>query len=201
MIGYTLSKEFYLYTGLSNTLQRNIQHFSFCIITNLPHQSTSNSILPTLKKVKWQVFQLRNVWCRYFICYVHKRNLHLTAAENIHHPQAKQQRDYNRLHQANQKREEWDGFKFSGKRSSRSEVFYNKSILKNFANFTGKHLCQSLFFNKKKDLRPANLLKKRLWHRYFPVNFGIFLRTPFFTEHLQTTASEEKEDVCDKKPR
>ena len=32
--------------------------------------------------------------------------------------------------------------------------------------------------------RPATLLKKRLWLRYFPVNFGKFLRTPFFTEHL-----------------
>ena len=27
-------------------------------------------------------------------------------------------------------------------------------------------------------------LKKRLWHRCFPVNFAKFLRTTFFTEHL-----------------
>ena len=27
-------------------------------------------------------------------------------------------------------------------------------------------------------LRPATLLKKRLWHRRFPVNFAKFLRTP-----------------------
>ena len=27
-------------------------------------------------------------------------------------------------------------------------------------------------------------LKKRLWHRCFPVNFAKFLRTPFLTEHL-----------------
>ena len=33
-------------------------------------------------------------------------------------------------------------------RSSRSEVFCKKGVLRNFANFTGKHLCQSLFFNK-----------------------------------------------------
>ena len=31
--------------------------------------------------------------------------------------------------------------------------------------------------------------KKRLWHSCFPVNFAKFLRTPFFTEHLRTTAS------------
>ena len=28
------------------------------------------------------------------------------------------------------------------------EVSYKKDVLKNFAKFTGKHLCQSLFFNK-----------------------------------------------------
>ena len=33
--------------------------------------------------------------------------------------------------------------------------------------------------------RPATLLKKRLWHRCFPLNFAKFLRTPFFTEHLR----------------
>ena len=27
-------------------------------------------------------------------------------------------------------------------------------------------------------------LKKRLWHRCFPVNFVKFLRTPFFIKHL-----------------
>ena len=33
-------------------------------------------------------------------------------------------------------------------------------------------------------LKPATLLKKRLWHRRFAVNCAKFLRTPFFTEHL-----------------
>ena len=32
--------------------------------------------------------------------------------------------------------------------------------------------------------RPATLLKKRLWHMCFPMNFAKFLRTPFLTEHL-----------------
>ena len=36
-----------------------------------------------------------------------------------------------------------------------------------------------------KNVSPATLLKKRLWHRCFPVNFAKFLRTPFLTEHLQ----------------
>ena len=45
-------------------------------------------------------------------------------------------------------------------------------------------LCQGLFFNKVASLNPATLLKKRLWHRCFPVNFEKFLRTLFLTEHL-----------------
>ena len=53
-------------------------------------------------------------------------------------------------------------------RSSRQEVFCKKGVLRNFAKFTGKHLCQSLFFN-----------------RCFSVNFAKFLRTTFLTEHLQ----------------
>ena len=59
-----------------------------------------------------------------------------------------------------------------------------KGILRNFAKFTGKHLCLNLFFNKVAGLRPATLFKKRLCHRCFPVNFAVFLRTPF----LQNTS-------------
>ena len=33
-------------------------------------------------------------------------------------------------------------------------------------------------FNKVAGLRPAILLKKRPWHKCFPVNFAKFLRTP-----------------------
>ena len=39
--------------------------------------------------------------------------------------------------------------------------FYKKGIIKNFSKFTGKHLCQSLLFNKVAG-RPATLLKNRL---------------------------------------
>ena len=31
---------------------------------------------------------------------------------------------------------------------------------------------------------PASLLKNRLWHSCFPVNFTKFLRIPFLKEHL-----------------
>ena len=70
-------------------------------------------------------------------------------------------------------------------RSSHSDVFCKKGVLRNFAKFTGKHLCQCLFFNKAAGLSSANLLKKRLWHRCFPVNFAKFLRAPFVKEHLR----------------
>ena len=59
-------------------------------------------------------------------------------------------------------------------RSSRPEMFCKKGVLRNFAKFSGKYLCLSLFFNKVTGLKPANLLKKRLWHRCFPMNFMKF---------------------------
>ena len=70
-------------------------------------------------------------------------------------------------------------------RSSRPKMFRKKGALENLTKFTGKHLCQSLFFIKVAGLRVATLLKKRLWHRCFPVNFVKFLRALFFTEQLQ----------------
>ena len=49
-----------------------------------------------------------------------------------------------------------------------------KLVLEISQKFTGKHMPQ-----------PATLLKKRLWHRCFPVNFAKFLRPTFLTEHLR----------------
>ena len=69
-------------------------------------------------------------------------------------------------------------------RNSRPEVFCKKAVLRNFTKFTGKYLCQSLFFNKVAGLRPATLLKKRLCHRCFPESFVKFRSTPFFIEHV-----------------
>ena len=75
-------------------------------------------------------------------------------------------------------------FSISLFRSSRTEVFCKKIVLRNFAKFTGKHLCQGLFFNKVAGLTHTTLFKKRLWRRCFPVNFAKFLRAPFIIEHL-----------------
>ena len=91
----------------------------------------------------------------------------------------------------------------SKNRSTHRRCSFKKDVLKNFAKFwrtpffeehlrelllffetgfyvtSSKHLCQSLFFNKVAGLRPATLLKKRLWDRCFLVNFVKFLRTHF----------------------
>ena len=48
-------------------------------------------------------------------------------------------------------------------------VFCEKVVLRNFLE----------------GLRPTTLWKKRLWDRYFPVNFAKFLRTHFFPQHLR----------------
>ena len=58
-------------------------------------------------------------------------------------------------------------------RSSRAEVFCKKGVPENFAKFTGKHLCLSLFF------------KRETLHRCFSVNFAKFSRRRFFIKHLQ----------------
>ena len=70
-------------------------------------------------------------------------------------------------------------------RSSCPEVFCKKDVLRNIAKLTGKHLCQSLFFDKVAGLRLLFVLKKRLWYGCSPVNFVKFLRALFLTEHLR----------------
>ena len=50
--------------------------------------------------------------------------------------------------------------------------------MRNFAEFTRKHLCLNLFFDKVKLCRFSASLKTRLWRRCFPVNFAKFVRTP-----------------------
>ena len=58
--------------------------------------------------------------------------------------------------------------------STHSQEFYKTGVLKNFAKITGKHLCW----------RPVTLLKKRLQHKFFPMNFPKILKTPI----LQNTS-------------
>ena len=77
-----------------------------------------------------------------------------------------------------------DNHNNSAQKQSPGCVMLKKVFLKISQKFTGKHMCQSLLFNKVAGPRPATLIKKRLWHRSFPGNFAKFLRTPFTIEHL-----------------
>ena len=43
---------------------------------------------------------------------------------------------------------DWTRYEFTFIRGSRPELYCLKGVLKNFVRFKGKHLCQSLFFNK-----------------------------------------------------
>ena len=54
-------------------------------------------------------------------------------------------------------------------RSSHRRCSMQKGVLRNFTKFTGKYLCQSLFFNEVAVLRPATLFRKRLCGK------GVFL--------------------------
>ena len=80
-------------------------------------------------------------------------------------------------------------FSTASSRSSHRRCSIEIGVVKILTKFTGKHLCQSLF--KVTGLRPATLLKMRLWHRCFPVNFvklRVFYRTPpddcFYNSYL-----------------
>ena len=64
-------------------------------------------------------------------------------------------------------------------------MFFKIVVLKNFAIFTGKHQCWSLFLIKLQTFRLQCFnIKKRFHHRCFPVNIAKFVRTAFFMEHL-----------------
>ena len=72
-------------------------------------------------------------------------------------------------------------------RSSHKRCSMKKGVPRNFPKFIGKHLCQSLFFNKVASLRPATLLKKR------DSGTGVFLCfLENFWEHLFYRAPPEE---------
>ena len=62
-------------------------------------------------------------------------------------------------------------------------LYINKSVLSNFAKFTRKHLCHSLFFNKVAGLR---LWKERLWRRCFHAKFFEVSKNTYFIERNTT---------------
>ena len=68
-------------------------------------------------------------------------------------------------------------------RNSCLEVFCRKGVVRNFAKFTGKHLCQSLFFIKVASA--CNLIKKETLAQVFSCAFCEISKNTFFTEHFQ----------------
>ena len=66
-------------------------------------------------------------------------------------------------------------------------MFFKTSLLKNFVNFTGEHLCWSLFLIK---LQSCNLIKIILQRRCFPAKFTKFFKNTLFTKHLRWLLQE-----------
>ena len=80
------------------------------------------------------------------------------------------------------------------------EVFCEKFVLKNFANFTGKQLCWSLFLIKLHAWRPAALLKRDSKTDVFLWNLQNF-QEHWFWRTSATTASISNNESCSKLQR
>ena len=65
-----------------------------------------------------------------------------------------------------------------------------KKVFLEISQNSQKNTCARVSLLIKCRSQSATLLKKRLWHRCFYVNFAKFLRTSLITEHLRATASD-----------
>ena len=77
-----------------------------------------------------------------------------------------------------------------GEKSSHQKCSIKKGVLRSFAKFTEKHLCQSLFFDKVTGGGGCNFIKKETLAQVFSREFCEISKNTFFKEHLWTTASE-----------
>ena len=75
-----------------------------------------------------------------------------------------------------------------GCRSSRPDVFCEKDVLRNFGKFTGKHLCQDLYFNLVAGLA-CNFIKIETLAQVFSYEFSEISKNTFLKEYVWTTAS------------
>ena len=78
---------------------------------------------------------------------------------------------------------------FSKFRSSHLEVLCKKGVIINFVKFTGKHLCQRLFFNNVSGLRPATFLEKESLIQVFSHGFCEMSKNSFFYRTPPVAAS------------
>ena len=71
---------------------------------------------------------------------------------------------YNILAAINKECFKWDYNPFQ---NQPRKAFHKKAVLKNFAIFTGKHLCSlESLFNKVAELKPCNFIQNRPQHRF-----------------------------------
>ena len=75
--------------------------------------------------------------------------------------------------------------KYTGSRSSHTEVFLGKSVLKMCSKFTGEHPCRSAISTN----LLCNFIESTLPNAYSPVNLLHIFRTPF----LRVTRSKIRE--------
>ena len=66
-----------------------------------------------------------------------------------------------------------------------AQLFCKEGVLENLAKFTGKHLFQSLLFNKVAGPKPAALLKKDTLSQVFSLEFCEIFKNTFLAEHLR----------------
>ena len=76
-------------------------------------------------------------------------------------------------------------------------MFCKKDILRNFAKLTGKHLCQSLFFDIVAGMRPeaCNFIKKGTLAQVFSCEFCEFSKKTFL-QRTPLVAAFEYQQVC-----
>ena len=72
---------------------------------------------------------------------------------------------------------------YNNTRSSHQRCSIIKGVLINFAKFTGKHLCHSLFLNK--VAQACNFIKKETLAPVFSCEFFEIYKNTFFTEQLR----------------
>ena len=75
-------------------------------------------------------------------------------------------------------------------KSSHPDVFCEKGVLRNFAKFSGKHLCQDLFFNKVAGA--CNFIKKEALVQVFSCKFCETSKNTFFYRTPLVVAPETR---------
>ena len=82
------------------------------------------------------------------------------------------------------------------------EVFCKKGVLTDFAKFTGKHLCQSLFLNKVErpgGLKAYNFIKKETLAQVFSCEFCEISKNTFLHRTRLVAASLHRSFLLDQK--